>query len=75
VTVDDKQIVAAMKIAFEQLKVIVEPSGAVGLAAVLSSDFRKRTEGNELKNVGVILCGGNLDLSVLWEGLEKTCLT
>lgn len=74
-TVDDKEIVAAMQVVYEQLKVVVEPSGAVGLAAVLSSDFCKNEEWKDIKNVGVILCGGNLDLSVLWDALNKTCLT
>ncbi|GAQ84128.1 serine racemase [Klebsormidium nitens] len=75
VTVDDKEIVAAMKVVYEQLKVAVEPSGAVGLAAVLSSAFHENEEWKDVKNVGVVLCGGNLDLSVLWDALNKSCLT
>ena len=34
VTVTDEQIVEAMRFAFERLKLVIEPSGAVGLAAV-----------------------------------------
>ena len=60
VTVTEAEIVAAMKLCFERMKVVVEPSGAVGLAAVLTEAFRR--EWGERKNVGVILCGGNADL-------------
>jgi threonine dehydratase len=53
VTVTDEQIVAAMRFAFERLKLVVEPSGAVGIAAVqqgLVSGGR----------IGVIVSGGNV---------------
>jgi len=42
-------------------QVVVEPSGAAGLAAVLSPQFRALHGSG--KRVGVILCGGNLDLA------------
>jgi threonine dehydratase len=54
VTVTDEQIVEAMRFAFERLKLVVEPSGAVGIAAVregLVSGGR----------IGVIVSGGNVD--------------
>lgn len=54
VVVDDEEIVAAMRFAFERLKLVLEPSGAVGLAAVLSGTVRG-------SDVGVILSGGNVD--------------
>ena len=53
VTVTDAQIVEAMRFAFERLKLVVEPSGAVGIAAVregLVSGGR----------IGVIVSGGNV---------------
>ena len=53
VTVTDEQIVDAMRFAFERLKLVVEPSGAVGLAAVrdgLVSGGR----------IGVVISGGNV---------------
>jgi threo-3-hydroxy-L-aspartate ammonia-lyase len=54
VTVTDEQIVDAMRFAFERLKLVVEPSGAVGIAAVLNGlvDSGGR--------VGVIVSGGNV---------------
>jgi threo-3-hydroxy-L-aspartate ammonia-lyase len=57
VTVDESQIVEAMVFLFDRLKIVVEPSGAVGVAALLAGrvpDVAGRT-------VGVILSGGNVD--------------
>lgn len=53
--VDDAAIIAAMRLAFARLGLVVEPAGAVGLAAILAApgDFRGR-------DVATILCGGNL---------------
>jgi threonine dehydratase len=53
VTVSDPEIVAAMVLLFERLKLVVEPSGAVGVAAVLAGRPRAR-------RIGVILSGGNV---------------
>jgi threonine dehydratase len=54
-TVTDDEIVAAMIFLYERMKIVAEPSGAVGVAALLSGkvDARDRT-------VGVILSGGNV---------------
>lgn len=57
ITVTDDEIVAAMRLIWERLKIIVEPSCAVPFAAVLK-DKGKFTG----KNVGIILSGGNVDL-------------
>ncbi|HEY5295078.1 MAG TPA: pyridoxal-phosphate dependent enzyme [Gaiellaceae bacterium] len=53
VTVTDAQIVEAMRFAFERLKLVVEPSGAVGIAAVLNGIV-------EAPSVGIIISGGNV---------------
>jgi threonine dehydratase len=50
--VTDDDIRAAMRFAFERLKIVLEPSGATSLAAVLRGEFDGR--------VGVILSGGNI---------------
>jgi threo-3-hydroxy-L-aspartate ammonia-lyase len=55
VTVDDDAIVAAMWLLFERCKLVVEPSGAVGLAALLSGAIDASG-----RRVGVILSGGNI---------------
>jgi threonine dehydratase len=55
VTVSDAEIVAAMRFCFERLKLVVEPSGACALAALLAG----RIEVGGLR-VGVVLSGGNI---------------
>ncbi|HEY5823480.1 MAG TPA: pyridoxal-phosphate dependent enzyme [Cyclobacteriaceae bacterium] len=58
ITVTDKEIVEAMRLIWERLKIIVEPSCAVPFAAVLKD--KAKFEG---KRVGIILSGGNVDLA------------
>jgi threonine dehydratase len=53
VTVTDQQMVEAMRFAFERLKLVIEPSGAVGIAAVLNG----LVSGDR---IGVIISGGNV---------------
>ncbi len=43
------------------MKVVIEPSAACTVAAVLSDKFKAKA-GPDVKRVGVVLCGGNLDL-------------
>src|SRR5262249_55154310 len=62
VTVGEDEIVAAMRLAWERGKLLIEPSAAVPLAAVLSDEFR-RLEGP--RRVGVVLSGGNVNLDHL----------
>ena len=57
VTVSDEQIIAAMRMVWERMKIIIEPSCTVPLAALLKE--KKRFKG---KRVGIILSGGNVDL-------------
>ena len=59
VTVTEAEIAAAMKLVWERMKLVIEPSAAVGVAVVLSKPFRDLTN---LRRVGVILCGGNVSL-------------
>ena len=56
VTASDEEVGAAMAFAFRELKLVVEPGGAVGLAALLSG--RLDAQG---KNVVIVLSGGNVD--------------
>lgn len=58
ITVADAEIISAMRLIWERLKIIVEPSAAVAFAAVL-----KDKEQFKNKRVGVILSGGNIDLA------------
>lgn len=60
ITVTDQEIVAAMRMIWERMKIIIEPSCAVPFAALLKSrDMFKD------KKVGIILTGGNVDLGNL----------
>jgi threonine dehydratase len=58
--VSDAETVAAMRLVWDRLKVVIEPSCAVPLAAVLK--HRERFEG---RRVGIVLSGGNVDLDAL----------
>ena len=57
ITVTDEEIITAMRLIWERVKIIVEPSCAVPLAAVL-----KEKEKFSGKRVGIILSGGNVDM-------------
>lgn len=61
-TVTDEQIVAAMRLLWERAKLLIEPSSAVVLAAVLDDRFRD-VEG--VGSLGLILSGGNVSLDCL----------
>jgi len=56
VTVSDAALIRAMRFAMERLKLVVEPTGALGLAAVMEG--RIPVEG---RRVGVLVSGGNVD--------------
>jgi threonine dehydratase len=56
VTVSDQAIVAAMRFCFTRLKLVVEPSGAVALAALLTGAVQAAG-----KTTAVVLSGGNID--------------
>lgn len=66
VTVTEIEIINAMKFLWERMKIIVEPSGAVPLAAIISKKIPV-----ENKKVGVILSGGNIDVEPFFQLLEK----
>ena len=57
-TVEDRDVERAMGIIHKIFDMIVEPSGAISLAAVLSDEFRKL---ENIDSIGIILCGGNVD--------------
>jgi threonine dehydratase len=58
-TVDDDELRAAMRFAFERLKLVMEPSGASALAALLSNKLDVSG-----KRVGVVVSGGNVDAAL-----------
>ena len=60
IRVEEQEIVEAMQIIWERMKIIIEPSCAVPFAAVL-----KNKEEFKNKNIGIILSGGNVDVKNL----------
>ena len=62
ITVTEDEIVAAMRLTWERAKLLIEPSSAVAVAAVLTDGFKRRAG---LDRVGVVLSGGNADLDHL----------
>ena len=61
-TVTEAEIVSAMRLIWERMKLVIEPSAAVGVAVVLGDAFKKV----QAQNVGVVLCGGNVSLDKLY---------
>ncbi len=60
----DEKVIEAMRLIWERLKIVVEPSACPPLAAILEGNIPARG-----KKVGIILSGGNLDLDKLpWQG-------
>ncbi|MBL6931842.1 MAG: threonine/serine dehydratase [Rhodospirillales bacterium] len=65
-SVSDEMAFEAMRIAFEYLKLVVEPGGAVALAAVLSGQIHTND-----KTIGIVLSGGNVDQDVYIKALGE----
>ena len=59
-TVEEGAIADATRLIMERMKMVVEPSGAVTLAALLDSKFELRDQ-----KIGVVISGGNVDLDQL----------
>lgn len=66
ITVSDNEIIEAMRLIWERVKIIVEPSCAVPFAAVI-----KEKEKFSGKKVGIILSGGNVDLGRAFKLFES----
>ena len=58
ITVGDEAVLEAMSLIHEEFEMVVEPSGAISLAAVLKDEFREK---QGIGSIGIILCGGNVD--------------
>lgn len=62
--IDDSETVAAMRLMWQRLKLVVEPSSAIALAAIL-----RHPQHFAGRRIGVIISGGNVDLDALpWAG-------
>ncbi|OZJ03012.1 hypothetical protein BZG36_03976 [Bifiguratus adelaidae] len=65
-TVTEEEIIKTTRMVWERMKLVIEPSAAVGVAVAL---FRKeqlasftKANGEPIRHVGVVLCGGNVDV-------------
>ena len=61
VRVEEADIRSALRLVLERSKLVIEPSAALGVAVAVDRSFRDRG----LRRVGVVLCGGNLDLAAV----------
>ena len=60
VTVPDRALIEAMRFALTRMKIVIEPTGALALAALMSGAVPVRGE-----RVGVMISGGNVDVASL----------
>lgn len=61
--VTEEQIIAAMKLVWERMKIVIEPSAAVTIAvALFNEDFKKIPN---TSRVALLMSGGNVDLDHL----------
>ncbi|MHA1689833.1 MAG: threonine/serine dehydratase [Promethearchaeota archaeon] len=66
ITVSEREMLNAMRFAWERMKIVIEPSGACSLAGVMSKQIPV-----ENKKIGVIISGGNVDLTDFFNLLEN----
>ncbi|MHA1911328.1 MAG: threonine/serine dehydratase [Candidatus Kariarchaeaceae archaeon] len=64
ITVSEEEILETMKFLWERMKLVIEPSGAVAVAGILSGKIELTN-----KKVGVIISGGNIDISSFFNEL------
>jgi threonine dehydratase len=63
---DDAQVLEAMRFAYEELRIVVEPGGAVGLAALLANPEALRG-----RTAVVVASGGNVDTGLFMRALQS----
>ena len=66
ITVSEAEIARGMRLIYERAKMVIEPSAGVGVAVALSKKLQEYLP-DHMENIGVVLCGGNLDLGRLAE--------
>ena len=66
ITVSEEQIIEATRLVWERAKLVIEPTSGVGIAAIVSEKFSKaKGMHDDVKNIGVVLCGGNADVGTI----------
>ena len=61
-SVSDEEMIEATNFVLQRMKMVIELAAGAAVAAVMSQKMKKHYP--DLKNVGVILCGGNVDVSI-----------
>ncbi|XP_056414700.1 serine racemase isoform X2 [Hyla sarda] len=61
--VTEDEIKSATRLVWERMKLLIEPTAGLGLATILSNQFQEKTR--DIQTIGVVLCGGNVDLGSL----------
>ncbi|KAK4516410.1 uncharacterized protein ATC70_011382 [Mucor velutinosus] len=71
-TVSEKEIIRAMELVWGRMKLCIEASAAVGVAVALyNQDFKEIVKKESIQRIGVVLCGGNVDLVKATELFQK----
>ncbi|EIE77707.1 hypothetical protein G6F46_004764 [Rhizopus delemar] len=71
-TVTEKEIIQATQFVWERLKQCIEPSAGVGVAVTLyNQEFQEKIKEHNIKRIGIILCGGNVDISKVVDLFQK----
>ncbi|XP_076799819.1 serine racemase-like [Clavelina lepadiformis] len=66
ITVSEEQIIEATRLVWERAKLVIEPTSGVGIAAIINEKFSKaKGMHGDVKNIGVVLCGGNADVGTV----------
>ncbi|XP_019850256.1 PREDICTED: probable serine racemase isoform X2 [Amphimedon queenslandica] len=75
IRVTDEETIAAMRLVFERLKVVIEPSAACPLAAVCTEKFKELFGMDKSLKIGIVLCGGNVNLLTLSNLMSRVATT
>ena len=62
IRVDEDEIIQSMRLMWERMKVVIEPSAATSVAVAMKPAFRELAG---IQRVGILLTGGNVDLNAL----------
>lgn len=62
-TVGNEDMIRGMKFVFQHMKLVIEAAAGAAVAAAMSDKLRKMDP--MMKNIGIILCGGNIDINKL----------
>ena len=71
ITCSEKDILACTRLVWERMKVMIEPSAATGVAVLLGDEFKRKYDVEKFKRVGIVLCGGNVDLKKVLDKMQE----